>query len=178
LPEYEPDRFREFTDEELRAFERNTVVACCPDEPLEDVSVTTWGYDSRRHYTQPEWWLNIRYAPERLRPLDRAVSRAERTVPSSAVPSVAPAREAYDRELVTARDRAVASKTDSDADPSPHLDGRAQPGDVIGIETGGERTSIGDTVEDENARRRDAERTAADSDARSSDRERARRRDE
>jgi hypothetical protein len=37
---------------------------------------------------------------------------------------------------------------------SPHFDGRAQPGDVIGIETGGERTGIGDTSEDEDARRR------------------------
>jgi hypothetical protein len=42
-------------------------------------------------------------------------------------------------------------------DPSPHLDGRAQPGDVIGVETGGERTYVGDTAEDENKRRRDAE---------------------
>lgn len=45
-------------------------------------------------------------------------------------------------------------------DPSPHFDGRAQPGEVIGLETGGERTSIGDTAEDENKRRRDAERAA------------------
>ena len=43
-------------------------------------------------------------------------------------------------------------------DESPHLDGRAQPGDVIGLETGGESTHIGDTAEDENKRRIDAER--------------------
>ncbi len=40
-------------------------------------------------------------------------------------------------------------------DESPHLDGRAQPGDVLGIETGGERTELGDTAEDENERRRE-----------------------
>ena len=39
-------------------------------------------------------------------------------------------------------------------DVSPHYGGRAQPGDVLGIETGGETTEIGDTADDENKRRR------------------------
>jgi hypothetical protein len=47
------------------------------------------------------------------------------------------------------------------SDTSPHVDGRAQPGDVLGLKTGGERTSIGDTSEDENERRRDTEETVA-----------------
>ena len=38
-------------------------------------------------------------------------------------------------------------------DVSPHDGGRAQPGDVLGIETGGEETHIGETSEDENKRR-------------------------
>lgn len=71
LPEFDEDRFRAFTDDELRAFERNTVVACCPDEPLEDVSVEAWGYESRRHYTQPAWWHIGAPASERLQPLTR-----------------------------------------------------------------------------------------------------------
>jgi hypothetical protein len=41
-------------------------------------------------------------------------------------------------------------------DLSPHLGGRAQPGDVLGLETGGETTELGDTAEDENERRRDS----------------------
>jgi hypothetical protein len=49
-------------------------------------------------------------------------------------------------------------------DPSPHQGGRAQPGDVIGIETAGERSYIGDTAESENDRREAAERDAADVD--------------
>ena len=73
LPEYDEDRFRTFSDDELRVFERDTVVACCPDEPLEDVSVTTWSYDTRRHYQQPDWWASSRYSPERLRALSRSV---------------------------------------------------------------------------------------------------------
>lgn len=44
-----------------------------------------------------------------------------------------------------------------EAEPSPHFGGRAQPGDVIGVETGGEQTHVGETTEDENTRRRDAE---------------------
>ena len=79
MPEYHEERFRSFTDDELRAFERNTVIACCPEEPLEEISVTSWGYDSRRHYTQPDWWLNLRYAPERLQPLNSDYQRASLT---------------------------------------------------------------------------------------------------
>ena len=48
-----------------------------------------------------------------------------------------------------------------EAEPSPHFGGRAQPGDVIGLETGGEQTHVGETTEDENKRRRDAEDEAA-----------------
>jgi hypothetical protein len=86
LPEFHEDEFRAFTDDELRAFERNTVIACCPDESLEEVSVITWSYDSRRHYVQPEWWKDARYAPERLQILNSAFSRADptRPVPASA----------------------------------------------------------------------------------------------
>ncbi len=47
------------------------------------------------------------------------------------------------------------------ADISPHFGRRAQPGDILGLETGGETTSIGDTAEDENKRRRDAAKTDA-----------------
>jgi hypothetical protein len=41
---------------------------------------------------------------------------------------------------------------------------RAQPGDVIGIESDGETTELGDTAEDEDERRRDAEEAARERD--------------
>jgi hypothetical protein len=47
-------------------------------------------------------------------------------------------------------------------DVSPHFGGRSQPGDVLGFETGGETTSLGDTSEDENKRRHDLEKDAAE----------------
>jgi hypothetical protein len=45
--------------------------------------------------------------------------------------------------------------------PDP-LDDRAQPGDVLGIETGGETTQLGDTAEDEDERLQDAEEDVQD----------------
>lgn len=157
LPEFDPDRFTAFSDDELRAFERNTVLACCPDEPLEDVSVTSWGYDTRRHYAQPEWWRGSRYAPERLRPIETAgIGRTDPTAPlaGAAVTTAATTatRDTRNRDLVAARETRERDRARDDE--SPHLDGRAQPGDVLGIETGGERTGIGDTAEDEDDSRR------------------------
>jgi hypothetical protein len=43
--------------------------------------------------------------------------------------------------------------------PDPDKE-RAQPGDILGIERGGETTSLGDTEDDEDERRRDAEKEA------------------
>lgn len=40
-------------------------------------------------------------------------------------------------------------KTSPSPHPDPH-DGRAQPGDVLGVETEGKRTNLGDDAEDEN----------------------------
>jgi hypothetical protein len=58
------------------------------------------------------------------------------------------------------RDPQDVKKPTDRGDVSPHYGGRAQPGDVLGIETGGETTEIGDTDEDENKRRRKAEEDA------------------
>jgi hypothetical protein len=71
--------------------------------------------------------------------------------------------DAERRARLARLDRDAAEDDDRDAgagDVSPHYEGRAQPGDVLGIETGGETTAIGDTSEDENERRREAEKKA------------------
>lgn len=49
-------------------------------------------------------------------------------------------------------------KRPGSGDVSPPQTKRAQPGDILGIETGGETTAIGDTAEDEDERHRDAEK--------------------
>jgi hypothetical protein len=141
-PEFHEDRFREFSDDELRRFESRMGAACCPDEPAVD------RYGTERHYAQPEWWTASAYPRERLRPVD--------TSAYAAVPPPA-GRERAAAEQV----RAYAGQRPGD-DVSPHFDGRAQPGDVIGIETGGERTQVGETAEDENKRRRVAERAVVE----------------
>jgi hypothetical protein len=155
-PEFDQDRFLKFSDDDMQAFERRMSEACCPDELLQDVSVAPAYFETRRHYTQPAWWGVPAASRERFGPVDTAGSRA-----------VPPAAQAYDREHVTAREIDVRrgeigpdDETRRGADVSPHYEGRAQPGDVLGLETGGERTSIGETAEDENERRRTAERTA------------------
>lgn len=143
-PGFHEDRFREFTDDDLRRFEERMGAACCPDEPPVE------RYGTQRHYTQPDWWTASAYARERLRPVD--------TSAYAAMPPP-PVRDRFAPE----RARAHADERPRN-DVSPHFDGRAQPGDVIGIETGGERTHVGDTSENENRRRRVAERTPGDED--------------
>ncbi len=158
-PEFDRNRFQAFSDDDLRAFERRMGAACCPDEPLEDVSVNAWHFDTRRHYRQPDWWATSNTRQERFRPAEATASGTTIGV-----------REEYDRELVTARETGehdLDRTRDRDSrrdDVSPHLDGRAQPGDVLGLETGGERTYIGDTSEDEDKRRRAAEESLRDRD--------------
>ncbi len=41
-------------------------------------------------------------------------------------------------------------------------DGRAQPGDVLGVDRDGEQTHVGEVREDEDERREDAEKAARD----------------
>jgi hypothetical protein len=141
-PEFDADRFRAFSDDDLRTFERRTVEACCPDDSTLATS-DAWPYETR-HFAQPAWWGASVYSPDRLRPVEAGAYRESRP------------RELHDRELVTARENA-GDITRRPGEDSPHFEGRAQPGDVLGLETGGERTSIGETSEDENKRRREAE---------------------
>ena len=55
----------------------------------------------------------------------------------------------------------MANPTNPSNWPDPDRE-RAQPGDVLGIERGGETTSLGDTEEEEDRRRRDSEKDAAE----------------
>jgi hypothetical protein len=166
LPEFDESRFRAFSDDDLREFERRIGSGFWSDEGAAVAAVGSTYYHESRHYAQPEWWRTP--ARERLRPIDAGSYRSAATIPAAGASTAAPAsrvvpveegrarREAReDRELITARER---------GDESPHFYGRAQPGDVLGLETGGERTGLGDTSEDENRRRDVAERTNRDRD--------------
>jgi len=79
---------------------------------------------------------------------------AENTRDANSVNDLTDARRvAREAEAVEVVEVEVDSKTDG-GDVSPHLGGRAQPGDILGLETGGETTSLGDTAEDEDEKRR------------------------
>jgi PRC-barrel domain protein len=147
-PEFDEGRFKGFSDEDLRAFEQRTAAACCPGDTLEDATAGSWRSAAYRHFSQPVWWGGA-YPVERLRPVEVGAD------------SDTPVRELHDTERVVAHERdgrrLGSQNAEERREPSPHYEGRAQPGDVLGLETGGERTYIGDTAEDENERRLAAE---------------------
>jgi PRC-barrel domain len=153
FPGFDKDNFETLSDEDWKRFNNETCQACtvtgvsvvyAANEPY----AAAW---DRADYSYPDWWQANPALPSRM---------GESAITAGAAYPPATSTATADRSN---RDRAVARGTETtgqgqgQADPSPHFDGRAQPGDVIGVETEGERTYIGDTAEDENKRRQDAE---------------------
>lgn len=144
-PGLDRDEFKELRDEELAQMDAQLTAAWCPDRTL-DSSAYTARYTTWKEYQTPSWWDSSYYRPDSAEGTTRSMGAA---IPSKEEVRADRDRE-RDRELVTAQI----------GDESPHPGGRAQPGDVIGIETGGEQTHVGDTSEDENKRRDDAVKDA------------------
>jgi hypothetical protein len=147
FPGFDKDEFKKMSEDDLKKLEAPTIAACCPDEVV--LGVATW---ETTHYAYPTWWQADYYRPDRADRAAMNIAGATDLNTSANPPATKPT--AHDR----ARERVIASE--STTDTSPHFDGRAQPGDVLGVETGGERTYVGDTSEDENTRRQDAEKAA------------------
>ena len=99
----------------------------------------------RADYSYPDWWQASPTLPDRM-------GESALTAGAEYPPGRQPDRRPFESRPRRRADRKRPARRE--ADPSPHFDGRAQPGDVLGVETGGERTYIGDTAEDENKRRR------------------------
>ena len=142
-PGFDRGEFEKLSDAELNRMDSQMMAACCPSETVTE-TVGTSRFDTGAHYRAPSWWNANFYRP------DRAGAAAKSMAGGGAAEAARTARD-LNREAVVAQA----------GDVSPHQDGRAQPGDVLGVETGGERTYIGDTSDDENKRRRDAEEAAA-----------------
>ena len=151
FPGFDQDKFDKLTVDDMKRLNDDTCAACsiegvaivyAADEPL----AKAW---NRPDYKQPDWWRANPTQPDRMGA--RAVTAGTETM--SGVRETNPIRVKDD-----VRSDDVRAK---DVDPSPHYAGRAQPGDVLGVETGGEQTHIGDTAEDENDRRSNAEKTDA-----------------
>jgi hypothetical protein len=164
FPGFDRGEFERLDESGIRRM-NDAICEACSDTvyPGGDPLSAAWG---RPDYRQPDWWSTVTmrgaadatagnanvatpdYPATKVSPALgglQAEREAERAPTRAAAHGITAERE---REMVTARE----------ADPSPHFDGRAQPGDVVGFETGGERTHIGETREDENKRRIDAER--------------------
>jgi hypothetical protein len=148
FPGFDKNEFENLSERDLKRFNDEICQAC----NISGVSVVysdTEPYSAawdRPDYAYPNWWAAAPTRPDRMG--ETAVTKGARPASESAVRHTEiPVHDRADREHAVARE----------AEPSPHFDGRAQPGDVLGVETGGERTYVGDTADDENERRRDAE---------------------
>jgi hypothetical protein len=144
FPGFDKDEFARLSLDDLKRLNDATCAACS----IEGVSIVYAASEpmsaawDRPDFQYPDWWRAQPSLPDRMG--DKAVTTGAENPPT---PVARPERSEAERVVARA------------ADPSPHFDGRAQPGDVIGVETGGEQTRVGDTAEDENKRRREAEET-------------------
>ena len=169
-PGFDRDEFNTLSDTELNSMDRQMADACCPGEQAPDADFAN-RYNTWKHYQNAAWWDSSYYRPDRFDTTAASVAAG-----STGAPMTPPSRDemradldARERDRERERERIVARADAADrgedvearvGDVSPHQEGRAQPGDVLGIETGGENTHVGDTTDDENQRRRDAEKAA------------------
>jgi PRC-barrel domain protein len=142
FPGFDLDEFEKLTPDALKRLNDATLTACSVSGAVYVVRETdpysaAWDHPD---FEFPDWW----------RPTHPGARPAERSERQGFVSTTASGRSERERR------NAVVAHGDS----SPHFDGRAQPGDVVGIETGGETTRLGDTGEDEDRRREAAERAA------------------
>jgi hypothetical protein len=161
FPGFDKDEFEKFSEGDIKRMNDSicvatnvTAVTYAADEPYS----AAW---DRPQYRQPDWWNTTPSLPTRMG--DRAFTAGVEYPPSKIAPTSSMSNagssstvRSSNADRNTKENRVVAHE----AEPSPHFDGRAQPGDVLGVETGGEQTHIGETTDEENKRRRDAERAA------------------
>jgi hypothetical protein len=143
FPGFDKAEFDRLTPNDLKRFNEDTLRACTVAGSVYTYSATepytaAW---ERPDFRYPEWWRKGATGPQQAR-----AAVVDRTSPRPVESYESPAREREAREELIAHD------------PSPHFDGRAQPGDVIGVETEGEQTHLGETGDDENKRRENAEK--------------------
>jgi hypothetical protein len=149
-PGFDRDEFKQLSEDDLKGMDTTMGSVCCPDDVV--VAADVW---ESSHYSYPTWWDAGYYQPGRADNAFRDVageSRASVGSSASSFSSSSPSTPDRDRD----RELVVASESAGESDNGV----RAQPGDVLGLDTDGERTYIGDTAEDEDKRRRDAEKSA------------------
>jgi hypothetical protein len=142
FPRLEEDRFDSVTDEEARVYDQGVIRAWESSGTYVRDGAAYGEYDTAM---APAWWNASAWMSDADRMTRDDFARADdaRVVREDTVM----ARETEDR----VDDRRA------DEYRAPAYGERAQPGDVLGIESSGERTSIGDTAEDEDKQREQSE---------------------
>lgn len=148
FPGFDKDNFERLSDDDIRRM-NDEICSVCTISTISCSPVETRGSQwDRPEYKYPSWWTAEPTHPQRMG--DAAFSAGVEYPPSKVAPEVgAPEARRRRREEVRASDV-----------PATDVVGRAQPGDVVGIDTGGEQTHVGETAEDEQQRRKDAEKAA------------------
>lgn len=141
FPEFDPDQYREdISDRELWAIERR-IIETYGDDPGVVAPTPEWDRDAWPHYAQPTWWKRD------------YLGRRDPATDTPIVATDAPVGIRIREDASGNGSVRLAPGVAVDPDTA-----RAQPGDVLGLARGGETTSLGDTAEDEDERRRNAER--------------------
>jgi hypothetical protein len=136
FPGFDNDEFEKLSEADIKRINDDICAVFTPGATYGATEPYSAAW-SRSSYQYPDWWDE---------PASPRTGNTASDVGGEYAGSTGMRRERSSRE-----ERAEAT------DVSPHFEGRAQPGDVLGLETGGERTSIGETKEDENKRRQDAQ---------------------
>jgi hypothetical protein len=147
FPGFDLSKFDKMSADDLKRLNVETLQACTVAGVVYAYSETepyTAAWD-RADFSYPNWWSGQRPSERKSE-----MSGAKAEVGSGMPPAESLDRPSRDREAVVAKA----------GDGSPHFEGRAQPCDVLGVETDGEQTHIGDTAEDEDKRREAAQKHA------------------
>jgi hypothetical protein len=140
FPGFDKDEFETLTEIDIKRINDDIGMVLEPDASYEadEPYYEAW---NRRFFRYPDWWEGMPVGPG-----EPGSIAYDSDVMSSSKGTMPPRRERSH----------VIERAEVHDDTSPHFEGRAQPGDVLGIETGGEETHIGDSKEDEDDRRRRA----------------------
>ena len=149
FPGFDKDEFDTLSENDIKRINDDIGMVFEPDTsyPADEPYYEAW---NRRAYQYPEWWTMEPSMPSGREAGASTIIKVEETAAYSSRPVVPPKRQRSPQPEERSEAR--------DTSPSPHFAGRAQPGDVLGVETEGETTSIGDTKEDEQKRLEKAER--------------------
>jgi hypothetical protein len=162
FPGFDRDTFDRLGENDIRRMNDAICGACSDTTVVSSSGEHLWASWDRPDYRQPDWWRSNVALGGGVSPgmtdagyVARATGelQANDALERDVARRTGQTRSSNERVTERERELVVARETE---DVSPHFDGRAQPGDVIGLETGGERTHIGETSEDENKRRVDA----------------------